>query len=81
MHDYVVQNKSYGAEHRLCYSQHISAKADMASQIHDSVHTILSIPFINELKIVFISKKKELFSTKDSLVSITKLVLQRPPIN
>ena len=81
LHDYVVQDKNYDAKYEICCSKHISANVGTTFQLHDNIHTILSVPFINELKIVFISKKKELFFFKDSLISISKLVLQRPPIN
>lgn len=81
LHDYVVQDKNYDAKYEICCSKHTSANIGATFQIHDNIHTILSVPIINELKIVFISKKKELFFFKESLVSISKLVLQRPPIN
>ena len=81
VHDYVVQDKNYDAKYEICCSKHISANIGTTFQIHDNIHTILSVPFMNELKMVFISKKKELFFFKDSLISISRLVLQRPPIN
>lgn len=81
LHDYIVQDKNYDAKYEICCSKHISANVGTTFQLHDNIHTILSVPFINELKIVFISKKKELFFFKDSLISISNLVLQRPPIN
>ncbi|MDD5157353.1 hypothetical protein [Sulfurimonas sp.] len=80
-HDYVVQDKNYDTNYEICCSKHTSTNIGATFQIHDNIHTILSVPIISELKIVFISKKKELFFFRDSLASISKLVLQRPPIN
>ena len=86
VHDYAIESFDADTQHELCYldngfSSSLSKNGlDLASQIHNSIHTLLEINITQQMPILFVSLKINPPSIEVASASYINFVLQRPPL-
>ncbi|MFA6192418.1 MAG: hypothetical protein WC665_08705 [Sulfurimonas sp.] len=85
VHDYAIESFDADTQNELCYlsndysSSLNKSSLDLASQIHDSIHTLLEINIMQQLPIVSALLKINPHSLEIASISYINTVLQRPP--
>lgn len=80
-HDYAVVNVYSNTNIEISSSSCEEINFDMASHIHDSIHTLLVVPSLEDIQISSISNNLKPFDLQLSLKSHIGLVPQRPPLS
>lgn len=86
VHDYVIEYFDGDTQCELSYLTYdISpsldkSSLDLASQIHDSIHTLLGIYTMQQIPIVFIPPKINPHATEIASILSIDFVLERPPL-
>ncbi|NOR58919.1 MAG: hypothetical protein GQ474_10400 [Sulfurimonas sp.] len=80
MHDYVVVDHHTELKYEVYHMEHDETSVDLASHIHEAIHTILAFNCEAELSV-----QEKLLDAKPSvspfsLISHVHLVPQRPPL-
>ncbi len=86
VHDYVIESFDADTQHELCYLGSSSSSSlntgslDLASQIHNSIHTLLEINITQQLPVVSAPLKINPHTLEIASISYINSVLQRPPL-
>jgi hypothetical protein len=86
VHDYAIESFDADTQHELCYLSNDYSSSlnknslDLASQIHNSIHTLLEINITQQLPIVSALLKINPHSLEIASISYINPVLQRPPL-
>ena len=86
VHDYAIEFFDADTQHELCYLGNDSSLSlnesglDLASQIHNSIHTLLEINITQQLPIVSAPLKINPHTLEIASISYINSVLQRPPL-
>ncbi|MFA6136863.1 MAG: hypothetical protein WC667_02130 [Sulfurimonas sp.] len=86
VHDYAIVSFDADTQHEICYlgndysSLLNKSSLDLASQIHNSIHTLLEINITQQLPIVSAPLKINPYTLEIASISYINSVLQRPPL-
>ena len=80
-HDYAVADAYAQTNSEISSHTCAESNLDIASHIHDSIHTLLVAPTLEDIQITFTSLYLKPFDSQLSFKSHIGLVPQRPPLS
>ncbi|DAB30416.1 MAG TPA: hypothetical protein CFH84_04245 [Sulfurimonas sp. UBA12504] len=80
VHDYVLESIDTDTQYELYYLQNDKASLDMASKVHDTLHTAFEIPLQSAPSITLSVANSKPLLLKTTFLSHIGIVPQRPPL-